>query len=159
MQTEETYAYYNDEVNMIAPTRAHHNQAFIRWIAPFQDWYVLNTDGATKGAPGIARGGGVLRGWRRGFIRAFSSSFGICKTYRAKLMAVSIGLDMARDLGIQKLEIKWRIKLAFKSSLIQNIKEENVVVSNRVLMMRWDLMRLDFDATGIPFPSDQNVLH
>lgn len=67
---------------------------------------MLNTDGVAKGTPGIAGWGGVIRDWRGQFICAFTAIFGICTTYRAELMAVSIGLDMAHDLGIQKLEVQ-----------------------------------------------------
>jgi len=40
-------------------------------------WKVLNTDGAAKGNPGIAGGGGVLRGDQGEWICGFGESMGI----------------------------------------------------------------------------------
>ncbi|KAL2941420.1 hypothetical protein RDABS01_029770 [Bienertia sinuspersici] len=67
---------------------------------------VLNSDGASKGTPGPAGGGAILRDWRGGFKQALTANFGICTAYKAELMAVSLGLDMARSLGVRKLEIQ-----------------------------------------------------
>ena len=45
----------------------------VRREKPPLNWYKLNTDGASCGNPGRARGGGVIRGsvgnWIRGFVR------------------------------------------------------------------------------------------
>ncbi|KAL2899374.1 hypothetical protein RDABS01_024456 [Bienertia sinuspersici] len=84
----------------------HPTTQFIRWMAPYCDWMVLNSDGASKGTPGPAGGGAILRDWRGGFKQALTANYGICTTYKAELMAVSLGLDMARSLGVRKLEIQ-----------------------------------------------------
>lgn len=42
-------------------TATKRQEAHIRWNFPPTDWYVLNTDGAAKGAPGTAGGGAIIR--------------------------------------------------------------------------------------------------
>lgn len=81
-------------------------EVFVRWISPPPDWVCLNTYGASKGAPRLASGGGVLRDSRGMFIHGFSTNFGICSTDRAELAAMEIGLKLAQSLGIRKLLIQ-----------------------------------------------------
>lgn len=61
-------------------------------------WMTLNSDGAAKGSPGLAGGGGA--------IRDHSANFGICTAYKAEIKAVAIGLDLAHDLGVTKLIVQ-----------------------------------------------------
>ena len=44
----------------LRPSTARVNMQ-IRWMAPMEGWYKLNTDGASRGNPGLASAGGVLR--------------------------------------------------------------------------------------------------
>ncbi|KAL2927300.1 hypothetical protein RDABS01_001729 [Bienertia sinuspersici] len=78
----------------------------IHWIAPPSQWYALNTDGASKGTPGPAGGGGIIRDATGGFVCAFAANFDICSAYRAELMAISLGIDMAHSKGMNKLIIQ-----------------------------------------------------
>lgn len=66
----------------------------------------MNTNGASKGDVGYAGGGGVLRDCRGSFIRAFSTIFGCCSAYRAEITSATIGLEMAKAMGISKLELQ-----------------------------------------------------
>ena len=45
-------------------TETRKEETLIRWEAPPEGWALLNTDGASKGNPGIVSGGGVLRGYQ-----------------------------------------------------------------------------------------------
>lgn len=89
-----------------APTTGHINgrrEVLIQWQAPPIDWATLNTDGASKGTPGPAGGGGVIRDCRGVFTRAFTANFAVCTAFKAELWAAAIGLEMARNMGIKKL--------------------------------------------------------
>ena len=94
----------------IAPPRGHlphvRREVYVRWIAPPMDWIVLNTDGAARGCPGLAGGGGLLRDSRGIFVKGFAAHFGVCSAYKAELLAVELGLHMARALNIHKLLIQ-----------------------------------------------------
>ena len=39
-------------------------ELLVHWEAPLAGWLLLNTDGASKGNPGVAATGGVIRGDR-----------------------------------------------------------------------------------------------
>ena len=45
----------------------------VRWEFPSPGWVKINTDGATRGYPGLATCGGIFRGSMREFIGAFSA--------------------------------------------------------------------------------------
>ena len=47
-------------------------EQWVTWASPEGGWRVLNTDGAAKGNPGTARGGGVIRGDTGEWIIGFS---------------------------------------------------------------------------------------
>ena len=85
------------------PLVRRRNEVFIRWIAPPETWVTLNTDGAAKGQPGHAGGGGLLRDHRGVFLRGFAANIGICSAYKAELMAAVLGLEMAVEMNIHKL--------------------------------------------------------
>jgi len=67
---------------------------------------VLNTDGASKGNPGKAGGGGVIRGNTGEWIRGFGESMGSCTVMKAEIKAVLRGLKIAKSLDIQQLRVQ-----------------------------------------------------
>ncbi|PWA44555.1 hypothetical protein CTI12_AA523610 [Artemisia annua] len=81
-------------------------EILISWVAPPVSWVLLNTDGASRGNPGEAGGGGIMRDAQGYFIRAFTENYGICTVTRSEILALLRGILMARDAGIKKLIIK-----------------------------------------------------
>ena len=81
-------------------------EVFISWQAPPANWVVLNTDGAAKGVPGPAGGGGLFRDNRGFLISAFIANFGHCTAFRAEALALLQGLEMARELHIKKFVVQ-----------------------------------------------------
>lgn len=75
----------------------------VTWKHPPMDWYVLNSDGAAKGAPGPAGGGAIIRDHCGGLISALSMNFGHCNSFKVEVMALLKGLELASDLQIRKL--------------------------------------------------------
>ena len=78
----------------------------VRWHHPPVDFYVLNSDGAAKGAPGIAGGGAIIRDHRGGLVSAMAMNFGVCHAFKAEVMALHKGLEMAKELQIHKLQVQ-----------------------------------------------------
>lgn len=82
------------------------NETYIRWTPPHDGWYSLNVDGAAKGTPGPAGGGGIIRDHRGVFVSAFAASFGHCSAFMAEVKALSKGLELAKSLHIKKLLVQ-----------------------------------------------------
>ena len=80
-------------------------EILISWKPPLENWIKLNVDGASKGNPGLAGGGGVLRSHRGDWIKGFAANFGVCSSMKAELLALLQGLQLARNLGISRLEV------------------------------------------------------
>ena len=78
----------------------------VAWKHPPMDWYVLNTDGAAKGSPGPAGGGAIIRDHCGGLISALSLNFGHCNSFKAEVMALLKGLELAQELQVCKLIIQ-----------------------------------------------------
>ncbi|PWA90722.1 non-LTR retroelement reverse transcriptase [Artemisia annua] len=87
-------------------THKEKTEVLIRWVAPPVNWVLLNTDGASRGNPGEAGGGGILQDSQGCFLRAFTENHGICTVTRSEILALLRGIVMARDVGIRKLIIK-----------------------------------------------------
>ncbi|CAA7049015.1 unnamed protein product [Microthlaspi erraticum] len=81
-------------------------ERLIAWTRPGLGWVKLNTDGASRGNPGLATAGGVLRDdsgqWRRGF----ALNIGICSALLAELWGVYYGLCIAWEHRAQRVEIE-----------------------------------------------------
>lgn len=75
-------------------------EVLISWKSPPHNWFCLNTNGASKGAPGLAGGGGIIRDSRGIFIQGLVVNLGICNAYRAERATAELGLKMARNMGI-----------------------------------------------------------
>ena len=116
--TSTWHAFFHKPLLASSSQNGGTREIFIRWLAPPGPWIILNTDGASKNPHQLAGGGGLLRDSRGMFIRGFSASFGSCSAYKAELMAVTIGLEMAKALGITKLEVQMDNKACIEA--IQN---------------------------------------
>ena len=81
------------------------SEIVVRWEPPLDNWTKLNVDGASRGNPGLAGGGGVIRGHRGNWINGFAANSGICSSVKAKILALLQGLCLAWSLGISKLEV------------------------------------------------------
>ncbi|KAG5249134.1 non-LTR retroelement reverse transcriptase [Salix suchowensis] len=75
----------------------------VGWTYPANDWIKLNVDGCSKGNPGEAGAGGVLRDGMGSWIAGFARNNGICSSVTAELWAVYIGLQLTWDRGYRKV--------------------------------------------------------
>ena len=78
-------------------------EMYVRWRYPSIGWVRLNTDGASKGNPGKAGAGGIIRGHRGELFECFAANCGECSCTRAELMAVLRGLNVAWNGGHRKI--------------------------------------------------------
>lgn len=105
-RVEETWESFKKYEENEAGTSRIRREIYIKWLAPPTDWLSLNTDGASKGTPGPAGGGGIIRNSSGIFLQAFSANFGVCSAYKAEIMAAMLGLNMAKEMGIPKLVLQ-----------------------------------------------------
>ena len=66
-------------------------------------WLIMNTYGASKGNPGPAGAGGVLRGDKGEWLIGFSESLGVCSSVKAEIRTVLRGFKIAQEAQVQKL--------------------------------------------------------
>ncbi|KAH0726142.1 hypothetical protein KY284_002007 [Solanum tuberosum] len=76
----------------------------IRWIKPIK--YKLNTDGYSKGNPGKAGGGGILRNERGHLIMAYAEYFGECSNNMSEAKAILFGIEWCLDKGFTNILVE-----------------------------------------------------
>ncbi|CAA7023532.1 unnamed protein product [Microthlaspi erraticum] len=70
----------------------------ISWTPPMRGWFKVNTDGASRGNPGRATAGGVLRDEDGAWCCGFALNIGICSAPLAELWGIYYGLYMAWEM-------------------------------------------------------------
>ncbi|XP_071906092.1 uncharacterized protein [Coffea arabica] len=66
----------------------------VKWVRPSHGALKLNTDGCSKGNPGVSGGGGVLREASGRLVMAFSCNFGIASSMQAEACALLFGVQL-----------------------------------------------------------------
>lgn len=70
-------------------------ERMIRWLLPGEGWVKLNTDGASRGNPGLATAGGALRDKEGKWCGGFALNIGICSAPLGELWGVYYGFFIA----------------------------------------------------------------
>ncbi|KAL0374197.1 UNVERIFIED_CONTAM: putative ribonuclease H protein [Sesamum radiatum] len=86
----------------------------IRWRYPIEGWWKLNTDGASKGNPGCAGAGGIIRDCHGRFILGFADGLGVQTNTYAELYAIVRGLQLAKNAKCSHLEVERDSKVALQ---------------------------------------------
>ena len=100
---ETTCHTIDNEVNIIQRERTHDNSAISeRWVR--REWppngaVKLNVDGSSRGNPGLAGYGGIIRGDQGQWIVGFQGSLGTASNLKEELMALCQGLRLAWSRG------------------------------------------------------------
>ncbi|CAA7040260.1 unnamed protein product [Microthlaspi erraticum] len=81
-------------------------ERLISWLPPLVTWMKLNTDGASRGNPGLATAGGVIRDGDGQWHGGFSLNIGRCTAPMAELWGVYYGLCIAWEKGVSRLEVE-----------------------------------------------------
>lgn len=104
----------------------------------------LNSDGASKGNPGPAGGGGVFRDDSGAFVRAYTFKCGYCSALKAELNAVLYGLQAGERMGLTKLVIEVdssEVAAIFNSDTSSFHAHHHLIEKGRHLIQntRWDV--------------------
>ncbi|GLJ49051.1 hypothetical protein SUGI_1034820 [Cryptomeria japonica] len=78
----------------------------VKWQRPNKDWVKLNFDGASKGNPGRAGGGGVFRDDKGNIMAVYAEAYGWESAYYAEARALFRGIQIAAEQGWTRLEIE-----------------------------------------------------
>ncbi|CAA7031066.1 unnamed protein product [Microthlaspi erraticum] len=78
----------------------------IVWTPPISGWFKVNTDAASKGNPGRALAGGVLRDEDGTWCGGFAINIGICSAPLAELWGIYYGLYMAWEKRVPRLIVE-----------------------------------------------------
>jgi len=78
----------------------------IAWSRPDEGWFKLNTDGASRGNPGLATAGGVIRDAAGNWVQGFAFNIGVCTAPLAELWGVYYGLYYAWEKKITRLKLE-----------------------------------------------------
>lgn len=95
----------------LANSHVNRIETMVGWVAPSEGWIKLNMNGDSRGNPGLATAGGVLRdgdGVWRGW---FALNIGRCMAPLAELWGVYYGLYIAWERGIRRLEVEVDLEL------------------------------------------------
>ncbi|KAJ8763770.1 hypothetical protein K2173_003552 [Erythroxylum novogranatense] len=78
----------------------------IFWTHPRYDYFKLNVDGSSKGNPGLAGCGGVVRDFTSNWVCGFATHLGVCTSMVAELNGLLEGLNCAWDSGCRRLMVE-----------------------------------------------------
>ena len=83
----------------------------VKWSKPLEQWFKLNTDGASSGNLGKAGGGGLIIDCNGKWIKGFSRSIGHASNFVVEFWALRDGLKLALGMGVQKLVVELDAKV------------------------------------------------
>lgn len=78
----------------------------IKWEHPLDGWVKLNTNGASKGNPGQAGVGGIVRGRGGRPLSMFAANCGVASCTKAEFLAVLKGLALVWNLGNRRIVLE-----------------------------------------------------
>ena len=98
------------EINMCSAkkeaVRITRVERWIKWEKPPTGWFKVNTDGASRGNPGLATASGVLRDENGSWLCGFGLNIGRCSAPLAELWGVYYGLLIAWHKGVRCVEVE-----------------------------------------------------
>ena len=112
----------------------------VRWEKPQEGWVKLNTDEASKGNPGLAGCGGVVRNEDGRWIMGFARRIGVTTSFVAELWGLREGLFLCSNLNVQFLVIELDAKAVvdvFLNPNYQNNAVSPILEDCRQLLLRF----------------------
>ena len=66
----------------------------VRWNAPPDKWFKLNSDGSSMGNPGKAGGGGIICDFKGDWVSGYARAIGFTTSVAAELWALRDGINL-----------------------------------------------------------------
>ncbi|KAK9136201.1 hypothetical protein Syun_015531 [Stephania yunnanensis] len=93
----------HDDTRLLAGVTRKRPRRWVCWDFPNTGWVKLNVDGASKGNPGPASFGGVMRDERGCWLFGYMGHIGTASSTVAELWAIREGLKLAWQRGFRKI--------------------------------------------------------
>ncbi|PKI61873.1 hypothetical protein CRG98_017771 [Punica granatum] len=87
------------EVSNRIVSRPAREWKWIKWLYPPSSWVKLNTDGTSRGNPGAAGAGGLIRDDNGRWLEGFAQNVGYATATIAELWGIKVGLELTWALG------------------------------------------------------------
>ena len=115
----------------------------VRWVPPSEGAVKLNVDGSSRGNPGRAGCGGLLRDENGSCIAGFVSHIGIAGSLLAELIAIRHGLLLAWQYGFRRVECESdclkAVQIIHSNTGDFPYFESIVEEINQLLLLDWDV--------------------
>ncbi|KAF7838660.1 reverse transcriptase [Senna tora] len=79
---------------------------WVKWVAPMDGWFKLNTDGSCLGNPGSMAAAGIIRDHFGNWVSGFTKHLGFGNSLKAEVWALALGLNLAKELACKKLVVE-----------------------------------------------------
>ncbi|XP_060203027.1 uncharacterized protein LOC132631469 [Lycium barbarum] len=101
----------------------------VKWNPPNNGWVKINSDGCSKGNPGLSGSGGVIRNHLGNLVMAYAMNLNIQTNNYAEAIALKSGIDWCINNGKRKVMIEtdsmmlihWILDIAYTPWPLQNI--------------------------------------
>ncbi|KAK6115002.1 hypothetical protein DH2020_007271 [Rehmannia glutinosa] len=112
----------------------------VTWRVPDMGWFKLNIDGASRGNPGLAGCGGVIRDTQATIIAGFSTFIDVASNVQAELRAILLGLELCQSLHLENIWIETDSLTSIQ--LLANPPPFSWVFQDVVLRIQWLMSQL-----------------
>ncbi|KAK3225980.1 hypothetical protein Dsin_005842 [Dipteronia sinensis] len=116
------------------------------WVPPLAPWIKVNTDGSSKGNPGLGSCSGVYRDSSARFIGIFGAPLGICYSFFAEMKDALLAINFAFRYGWRWLWLEtdsWAVYSCFSNSKYSPPWQ----LRNQWLQCKYWITRMDFVVT------------
>ena len=119
-------------IGLEARIRPSKTIVLVGWEKPPSGWLKLNSDGLALKNPGKAGGRGLFRDHEGKWVKGYARGIGHTNSFIAELWALRDGLNLAREMGLNKLIIELD---ALSIVLLMNNEVENIMMDHYFLIV------------------------
>ncbi|CAN1215673.1 Putative ribonuclease H protein At1g65750 [Linum perenne] len=94
------------ESHVLSEVVTRRRETLLRWIPDPDQWVTVNCDCSVIQPHGLAACGGIIRNSHGRRLAVFAANLGVCTIMRAELRAVVLGLELAWEMGMRKIQLQ-----------------------------------------------------
>ncbi|KAF7832302.1 putative ribonuclease h protein [Senna tora] len=105
--------------------KSERHKSWVKWVAPTDGWFKLNTDGSCLGNPGDMAAAGIIRDQFGNWVSGFSKHLGFGNSLKAEMWALALGIKLAKDLACERLVVE-----SDSMSTVNMLSDQNTCISH-----------------------------